>query len=508
MHYILGVDLGTSGTKTVLFDENGTVIASALEEYPLYQPQNGWSEQEPEDWWNACKNTVRRVLETGKVPACEISCLSISGQMHGLVLLDENGQVIRRAILWNDGRTQAQCDEIHARVGREQLIAICGNPALPGLTAGKILWVKENEPENWARARHILLPKDYVRFRLTGIIKQEISDASGMNMLDLKTRQWSETILNALEIDAKLLPALCESTEIAGKVTESAAKETGLTAGMPVAGGAADNMCGAVGTGVVRPGEAFTTIGTSGVVYSHAGELRIEPEGRVHTFISAVPGEYVNFGCALSAGLCLRWYRDTFCKAESEYAELAGKDVYYYLDKEAEKSPLGANRLLFMPYLMGERSPLMDNDARGAFIGISAIHTKRDFLRALMEGVMYMLRHNLDTMSEMSGRPGEMLLCGGGAKSPFWQQMASDIFRMPTRTLQTSEGPALGAAIIAGVACGLFKDIPSACDKLVRKSEPVQPDASKEENYEKYYNFFRTLYPALKNNFKDLSVLP
>ena len=505
MTYLLGVDLGTSGTKTVLFDENGTALASASQEYPLYQPKNGWSEQEPEDWWQAARDTIRRVIEKSGVNGADIACLSISGQMHGLVPLDGEGHVVRRALLWNDGRTQAECDEIHARVGKERLIGICGNPALTGFTAGKILWIRNHEPENFAKIRKVLLPKDYVRYRLTGELHQEISDASGTNLLDLRKREWSGEILAKLELDPGLLPPLCESTEIAGFITQEAAKETGLKAGMPVAGGGGDNMCGAVGTGVVRPGQAFTTIGTSGVVYAHSRELQIQPEGRVHAFISAVPGEYVNFGCALSAGLCLRWYRDTFCQAEKETAAHMGIDPYELMTREAAQSPLGANRLLFLPYLMGERSPLMDNNARGAFVGISAIHEKRDFLRSLMEGVMYMLRHNVDTLSAMAGRPEEMLLCGGGARSPFWQQMASDIFRMPTRTLQTSEGPALGAAILSGVACGLYPDVPTACGKLVKMNDPLPPDPAAMEGYEPYYRLFLSLYPALKDSYAALS---
>lgn len=508
LRYLLGVDLGTSGTKTVLFTEEGKAVASALIEYPLYQPKNGWSEQDPEDWWAAARDTIREVIAKSKVSAEDICGLAISGQMHGLVLLDENTEVVRRALIWNDGRTQEACDEIHRIIGREKLISICGNPALTGFTAGKIVWVQHEEPENWARVRHIMLPKDYVRFRLTGVIKQEISDASGTNLLDIHTREWSDEILQALHIDKTLLPALCGSTEQAGNVTAKAAQETGLKAGMPVAGGGGDNMCAAVGTGVVKPGSAFTTIGTSGVVYMHSDRLNIHPEGRFHAFISAIPGEYVNLACTLSAGFSLRWFRNQFCQAEIQAAEEMGVDSYNLMNQEAVQSPIGANRLLFLPYLMGERSPLMDNNARGAFIGLNAMHTRRDLLRAVMEGVTYALRQNLDTLSENGIRPARMLACGGGAKSPVWCDMMANTYHMPVTTLENSEGPALGAAILAGVCCGIYSDVPSACEKLVHEKAPVMPQPDTEALYEQYYQLFLKLYPCMKDAFAKLQTLP
>ena len=507
MRYVLGVDLGTSGTKTVLFAENGKSVASATIEYPLYQPKNGWSEQDPEDWWIAARDTVRLVLGKSGVQASEVCGLSISGQMHGLVLVDADGAVIRRALLWNDGRTQAECDEIHRIIGKEKLISICGNPALTGFTAGKVLWVKKNEPENWARVRYMMLPKDYVRYRFTGEIRQEVSDASGTNLLDIHTRQWSGEILDALGIDRNLLPPLCGSTEIAGSITPEAAAATGLMAGMPVAGGAGDNMCAAVGTGVVRPGNAFTTIGTSGVVYTHSGRLCVHPEGKIHAFVSPVEGEYMNLACALSAGFSLKWYRDQFCQAECQAAAEMDTDPYNLMNRQAAKSPIGANRLLFLPYLMGERSPLMDSNARGAFIGLSAMHTRRDLLRAVMEGVIYSLRQNVDVLAEMGVHPSEMLACGGGARSELWCDMMANTFHMPVRTLENPEGPALGAAILAGVGCGLYKDIPSACEKLVHANEALLPTAEKEPEYERYYRLFLKLYPALKESYAELQAL-
>ena len=507
MEYLLGVDLGTSGTKTVLFDVNGKAIASATVEYPLYQPRNGWAEQNADDWWEAAKSTIQTVLRDSGVDAGDVKGLGISGQMHGLVLLDENGKVLRKSIIWCDGRTQAECDEIHEKIGRERLIQIAANPALTGFTACKVLWVRNHEPEIYAKVRHILLPKDYVRYKLTGVIKQEISDASGTNLLDVRARCWSSEILEKLDIDPALLPELVESTDAAGVITEEAAKLTGLKAGTIVAGGGGDNMCAAVGTGVVVPGKAFTTIGTSGVVYAHSPEVNIEPEGRVHAFCSCIPGEYVNFACVLASGLGLKWFRDNFCQAEIQTAKEMNTDPYVLTNQQAEQSPIGANRLLYLPYLMGERSPLMDNDARGAFIGLTAMHTRRDLLRAVMEGIIYALRQNVDTMRALGVNPEAMLACGGGAKSPFWRQMMADVYHMPVKTVTVSEGPALGAAILAGVASGVYQDVPTACAELVEEKEPLMPIEENEPVYEKFYNYFLTLYPALKDCYAALAKL-
>ena len=507
MKALLGVDLGTSGTKTVLFDEWGVTLASASEEYPMAQPKNGWAEQDPDDWWRATQHTIRAVLEKSGVAAKDVVSLGISGQMHGLVLTDKEGRVLRPAILWCDGRTGEECEELTQRVGKERLIAISANPALTGFTAGKILWVRKHEPEVYARAAHILLPKDYVRFRLTGLFASEMSDASGTNMLDVPARAWSNEIADAMDLSMDLLPPLYESSAVVGHITEEAAALTGLMAGMPVAGGAADNMAGAIGTGVASLGKAFTTIGTSGVVYAHSDTVQIDPAGRVHTFCSAVPGAYTVMSCTLSAGLSLKWFRDTLCAAEMETAKEMGTDPYVLMNEQAEKSPIGANRLLFLPYLMGERSPLLDSNARGAFVGLSAMHTRRDLLRAVMEGVMYSQRQNLDILRGMHVVPEKMLACGGGAKSPFWRQMMADIFDMPVATVQNTEGPALGAAILAGVAGGLYDSVPKACEALIHDQEPLQPDAQRHAAYEPFYQLYTRLYPGLADAYAALAAL-
>ena len=505
--YVLGVDLGTSGTKTVLFDKQGRAIASASREYPLDQPRNGWAEQDPECWWQAARETIRQVIgESGVAPA-QIRGLGISGQMHGLVLLDENGQVLRKAILWCDGRTQQECDEITRIVGRERLIRITANPALTGFTAGKVLWVRRHEPEIWKQVRHILLPKDYVRFRLTGEYGSEMSDASGTNLLDVPRRCWSGAMLDALDLDATLLPPLMESSDAAGTVTSRAAEETGLQPGTVVAAGAGDNAAAAVGTGVVTVGKAFATIGTSGVVFAHADQVQIDPKGRVHTFCAAVPGAYTVMSCTLAAGLSLKWFRDQFCQAECQTAAQMGEDPYTLMSQEAAQSPIGANRLVYLPYLMGERSPLLDADARGAFIGLSGIHARRDLLRAVMEGVIYSMRQNLEVLRGMGIAPAEMRACGGGARSPFWRQMMADVFALPVRTVKNTEGPALGAAILGGVAAGLYADIPSACAALIQENEPQLPDVQRHVDYEKYYDLYVSLYPALKDAYRALARL-
>lgn len=505
--YLLGVDLGTSGTKTVLFGRDGCVVASASREYPLEQPRNGWAEQDPECWWRAARETIRQVIaESGVVPA-QIRGLGISGQMHGLVLLDGNGRVLRKAILWCDGRTQQECAEITERVGRERLIRIAANPALTGFTAGKLLWVRRHEPEIWEQVRHVLLPKDYVRFRLTGEYASEMSDASGTNLLDVANRRWSGEILDALDLDATLLPPLMESSDAAGTITLQAAAETGLQQGMTVAAGAGDNAAAAVGTGVVIPGKAFATIGTSGVIFAHSDRAQIDPRGRVHTFCAAVPGAYATMSCTLAAGLSLKWFRDQFCQAECQAAAQMGEDAYTLMNQEAAKSPIGANRLLYLPYLMGERSPLLDADARGAFVGLSGMHERRDLLRAVMEGVIYSMRQNLDVLRGMEITPAEVLACGGGAKSPFWRQMMADVFSLPVKTVCSTEGPALGAAILGGVAAGVYADIPAACAALIRENAPMLPDVQRHVAYEKYYELYESLYPALKDAYHALAQL-
>jgi xylulokinase len=504
MAYLLGIDIGTSGTKTVVFNELGVVIASSTMEYPLYQPKNGWAEQDPEDWWKAVVKGITAVLAGNAIKPEEIKGIGLSGQMHGLVMLDKEGNVLRHSIIWCDQRTARECNQITDKVGYDKLIEITANPALTGFTASKILWVMNHEPQRYEKCAHILLPKDYIRFKLTGEFATEVSDASGMQLLDVPNRQWSDFVLQKLGIDKALLGKVYEAPEITGVISASVASLTGLKAGTPVVGGAGDNAAAAVGTGVVRDGRAFTTIGTSGVVYAHTSNVAIDVKGRVHTFCSAVPGQWHIMGVTQAAGLSLRWFRDNFCKSEIETASLMGADPYDIMTKQAETVPIGANKLLYLPYLMGERTPHLDPDARGVFFGISAIHTKKDMLRAVLEGVSYSLKDCLEIFGEMGVSIHDMMAAGGGGASPLWRQMLADLYDCPVKTIASKEGPALGVALLAGVGAGIYKSVAEACDIAIKPDIIQQPVKENTESYQKYYRVYKNIYPALKQNFSEL----
>lgn len=507
MAYVIGVDIGTSGTKTVLFDEIGNVIASATVEYPMYQPKNGYAEQNPADWYNASIETMRAVMAKSGVDKTQVKGIGLSGQMHGLVMLDKDYNVIRPSIIWCDQRTAAECDEITEKVGAQRLIEITANPALTGFTASKILWVRNNEPENYAKCRYILLPKDYVRFMLTGEIATEVSDASGMQLLDIPNRCWSDEVLSKLDIDKSMLGKVYESPEVTGQLTEKAAQLCGLAKGTIVVGGAGDNAAAAVGTGVVENGKAFTTIGTSGVVFAHTSDITIDLKGRVHTFCCAVPNCWHVMGVTQGAGLSLKWFRDNFCNAEKETAKYMGVDEYYLMDKQAENVPIGANRLLYLPYLMGERTPHLDPNARGMFFGLSAMHTKRDMLRAVMEGVAYSLRDCLEVCREMNIDINDMMACGGGGASPLWRQMLADLYCCPVKTVASKEGPALGVAILASVGAGIYDSVPQACSAIIKTDKVQNPVETNSIEYEKYYKLYTEIYPAIKEQCAKLAQL-
>ncbi len=503
--YLLGIDLGTSGTKTVLFHQDGSVVASATVEYPLSQPENGWAEQAPEDWWNAAVQTISAVLKKSSVNPDDIAGLGISGQMHGLVMLNEACEVLRPCIIWADQRTGVECEEITEIIGAKRLIEITANPALTGFTAGKIRWVQKHEPDIYAKCRHILLPKDYLRYKLTGDFATEVSDASGMQLLDVPNRCWSGEVLEKLGIDPSYLGKVYESIEVTGHISAEAAGLTGLSEKTLVVGGAGDNAAAAVGTGVVADGRAFTTIGTSGVVFAHTDTLAIDPKGRVHTFCCAVPGAWHVMGVVQAAGLSLKWFRDTFCQAEIETAEQMGVDPYQLMDAEAAKSPIGANRLLYLPYLMGERTPHLDPDCRGVFFGLSAMHQKRDLMRAVFEGVAFALNDSLNVLDEMGVKPAQMLATGGGGRSAFWRQMLADVFGCKVITTNSKEGPALGVAILAGVGTGLYASVKEACDSMIKTGGEQLPAAENQPAYAKLYEQYQALYPDLKSAFKRLS---
>ena len=507
MNYLIGIDLGTSATKTVLFDENGTVIASASKEYPMYQPQNGWAEQKPEDWKEAALETIARVVKESGVDKDEIKGIGISGQMHGLVMLDENNEVIRPSIIWCDQRTAKECEEITEKVGKERLIEITANPALTGFTASKILWVRNHEPENYAKCRHILLPKDYVRLILTGEYATEVSDASGMQLLDVPNRCWSDEVLEKLDIDKSMLAKVYESPEVTGTILPEIAAVTGLSEKTVVVGGAGDNAAAAVGTGVVKDGRAFTTIGTSGVVFAHSKNVTIDPKGRVHTFCCAVPGCWHVMGVTQGAGLSLQWFRNNFCQDYMEKAKEEGCDAYDYINRDVESVPLGADRLIYLPYLMGERTPHLDPDCRGVFFGLSAIHTRKHMLRAVMEGVSYSMKDCNDILKEMGVEVDDMMACGGGGKSAVWRQMLADMYGCTVKTVAAKEGPALGVAILAGVGAGIYDSVEAACEKMIHTDKSCDPIPEHTAKYEEYHKIYKNLYTCLKDQYKELAKL-
>lgn len=507
MNYLIGIDIGTSATKTVLFDENCQVIASAAQEYDLYQPQNGWAEQNPVDWADAVESTIKTVVEKAGVAKEDIKGIGLSGQMHGLVMLDAENNIIRPSIIWCDQRTAKECAEITEKVGAKRLIEITANPALTGFTASKILWVRNNEPENYKKCRHILLPKDYIRFCMTGDYATEVSDASGMQLLDVPKRNWSKEVLEKLDIDMALLPKVYESPEVTGTISEAFAQKTGLSTKTVVVGGAGDNAAAAVGTGIVVEGKAFTTIGTSGVVFAHTDNVKIDPKGRVHTFCCAVPGCWHVMGVTQAAGLSLKWFRDTLAEDYKQQAQKDNIDAYDLMNKAVEKVPLGSRKLLYLPYLMGERTPHLDPDCRGVFFGLSAIHTKEDMIRAVMEGVSYSLKDCNSILQEMGVSISEMMACGGGGKSPVWRQMLADMYGCAVKTIAAQEGPALGVAILAGVGAGIFNSVPEACERFIKTDKICQTNTENHAYYEKGHKLYKRLYVQLKECYQDLTQL-
>ena len=507
MNYLIGIDIGTSATKTVLFDEEGRVAASASQEYPLYQPHNGWAEQDPHDWRDAALETLRRVMDESGAGPEDVKGIGLSGQMHGLVMLDEKGEVIRRSIIWCDQRTGAEVEDMLAIMPRERWIEVTANPPLTGWTAAKILWVRKNEPENYARCRHILLPKDYIRYVLTGVFAAEVSDASGMQLLDMPGRCWSEEVLEKLDINPEYLGKLYESCEVTGTILPEIAARTGLSEKTVVVGGAGDNAAAAVGTGVVEDGKAFTTIGTSGVVFAHSSQVTIDPKGRVHTCCCAVPGAWHVIGVAQAAGLSLQWFRNNFCQDYIEAAKRQGIDAYDLINMDVAAIPAGSERLIYLPYLMGERTPHLDPDCRGVFFGLSAIHTRAHMLRAVMEGVSYSLCDCNDILKEMGVHVSQMMACGGGGRSPVWRQMLADLYDCQVKTVHQSEGPALGAAILAGVGCGLYESVESACRRLISEDKSASPVKEQTETYKAYHALYQELYGQLKGCYKTLAGL-
>ncbi len=505
MAYLLGVDIGTSGTKTVIFDLKGNTVGSALYEYPMYQPKMGWAEQDPEDWWKATYMSISKVLAKTGVKKSEVKGIGLSGQMHGMVLLDKDNNVLRPSIIWCDQRTQKQCDKIMDIVGRERLIEITGNPALTGFTAGKVMWVKDNQPEIYEKIAKILLPKDYVRFMLTGEFATEVSDASGMQYLDVPKREWSKEVVSKLGVEYEWLAPVYESYEISGKINRRAAELTGLAEGTPVGGGAGDQAAGAVGNGIVKSGVMSATIGTSGVIFAHTDKILIEPTGCMQSFCHAVPNAWHIMGVTNGAGLSYRWLRDNMCSVEQVMAERLGTDPYELMGTQAEAVEAGCSGLIYLPYIMGERAPHLDPDAKGVFFGLSASHDRRHMIRSVMEGVSYSLLDGLNIMRSLGLATTEIRASGGGGRSELWRQIMADMFRTDICTINSKEGPALGVALLAGVGVGEFSSVPEACDATIKQVTCQKPIEDNAKVYDKFYEVYKGLYPSLKSHYKNVA---
>lgn len=487
--YWLGIDIGTSGTRALLVDEKGKVVAGVTaphEEMRMERPL--WAEQRPENWWDAARIAIRGVLAEARAAGSDVKAIGLSGQMHGLVLLDSDNNVVRPSLIWCDQRSQAQVDSINQTIGKENVTSYTANPMLTGFTLPKLLWVRDNEPRNFERARKLLLPKDYIRFCLTGEHATEVSDASGTGLLDVVTRRWSKEMIERLKLDASLLPVVRESVEISGNVTAAAAEATGLAEGTPVVGGGGDQASSGVGNGIVTSGIASCTIGTSGVVFAHLERPRYDQAGRVHTFCHAVKGKWHVMGVTQGAGLSLQWFRSQF----------APNTDYDALTAEAATAPPLSRGLFWMPYMMGERTPHLDPYARGGWFGVTAQHTRAELLRSILEGVAYSLRDCLKIVEEVGTDVQKVRLSGGGARSAFWRQMFADIFATSVATLDNQEGSAFGAALIAMAGSGAFASVEEACAATIRESVTLQPQAHASAGYQRGYEIFSVLYPTLR----------
>jgi xylulokinase len=504
MSIFLGVDIGTSGTKTIAMDAAGKVLAQASAGYPCHHPKPLWSEQDPDDWWRATVKTIRAVVKQAGLKPGDVKGIGLSGQMHGSVFLDKSHQVIRPALLWNDGRTAAECEEIERRAGgRKRLVKMVANPALTGFQAPKILWLRNNEPKNFDKLAQVLLPKDDIRRRLTGELATEVSDASGTLLLDVVKRQWSGPLLSKLELDPGLLPKCYESEEATGTLLPAIAKLLGLSTECVVVGGAGDCAAGAVGNGVVKRGAVLSSLGTSGVVFCHSDTPEYDPEGRLHTFCHAVRGKWHMMGVTLSAAGSFQWFADALCEADKR-----GKgDVFAKLTAEAAQTLPGAEGLFFLPYLAGERTPHADPLARGAFIGLTQTHTRGHLVRALLEGVTYSLRDCLDIMTGLGVTAREVRSTGGGARSPFWRQLQADMFGKRVVAMAADEGPAYGVALLAAVGCGEFKSIEEACAATIATADESKPQAKQVKFYDRGASVYRGLYESLRADFHKIAEL-
>jgi len=507
MKYLIGIDVGTTGTKTIIIDEKGNLIASALEEYALSTPRPKWAEQNPEDWCQATFKSIKRAIIDSRVNSEDIAGVGLSGQMHGLVLIDKYYKVLRPAILWCDVRTTDQCHYITEKVGKDLLVKSTCNPALEGFTAPKLIWVRDNEPEIYEKAFKMLLPKDYVRFRLTGELASEVSDAAGTILFDVRNRRWSQEVLEKLDVSPDLMPPCYESIDICGRITSEIAEITGLKPGTPVVGGGADNACTAVGNGIVVTGRTSASIGTSGTMLTPTDTPEVDPGLRAHTFCHCVPNKWYVMGVMLSAGGAFRWFRDALCDKEVQQAKENGVDPYEILTEEAAQVEPGAEGLVFLPYLIGERTPHGDANAKGVFFGLTLRHRKEHLVRSVMEGVTYGMRDSLEIIKGLGLNTGQIRATGGGARSSLWRQMQADIYGAEVVTINIAEGPAFGAAILAGVGAKLYGEVQEVTDEIVKVTSRTKPIESNQNAYNAYFQVYRSLYPSLKAQFDRISDL-
>ena len=504
MAYLMGIDVATTGTKCIIADKEGKIVSSDFHEYPLLAPRPGWAEQNPEEWWKATYAAIKGALQNENIKGEEIDGIGLTGQMHSSVFLDEKSQVIRPAILWCDNRTAKQVDEVHKLFGREKFIQLTCNPVLTGFTLPKILWLKETEPSNYKKIKKILVPKDYIRFKLTGEFASDVSDASGTSVFDVKGRKWSDEVIKKLGLDKNFFPKVYESSEITGKITSEAAKLTGLKVGTPVVAGAGDQAASAISCGIYKEGVMSATLGTSGVIFASTDTAKIAPEGKLHSFCHSVKDKWHLMGVVLSAGGSFKWACDTLGDKEKEDAKKQKASFYYLMDKKAAEVPIGSEGLVFLPYLTGERTPHQDPDAKGVFFGLSLRHNKSHFIRSVMEGVGFALKDSLELMKDLDIAIEEVRLVGGGAKSKLWKGMLADIFGSPIRTLKVEEGAPYGALLLAGIGVGMYEDVEEA-SKVIELGAVQEPNKKNTAVYRDFYLLYRNLYTNLKSSFKELS---
>jgi xylulokinase len=496
---LLGIDVGTGGTRAVLIDGEGTVVASRTAEHvPFTSPETGWAEQDPHDWWHATCEAIKQVMASSRTTPGEIAAVGFSGQMHGAILLDADGEVLRPALIWCDQRTADEARELTSQLGEDQIINWTCNPALTNFTLTKLLWVRKHEPKLFDRFRTLLLPKDYVRYRLTGELGMDMADASGTLLLDVANRRWSTEMARASGINPAVLPPLFESPDVCARISDSGAAATGLLKGTPVVAGAGDQAAGAVGLGVVRPGAVHATIGTSGVVFAATDRPALDPKGRLHTFCHAIPGRWHVMGVTQSAGLSLRWFRDNFGTLAED-----SRDPYERLSEEAAKVPPGCDGVLWAPYLMGERTPHLDPQARAALVGLAANHGRGHIIRAILEGVAFSLRDSFSIFAEMKVPVTDIRLGGGGARSLLWRQIQADVYGHSVEVVEAEEGAAYGAALLAGVGAGTWSNVDEACQRTVRISKRIDPDPATSALMNHQYEMYRRVYPALRHIQRD-----